>query len=182
MYVIGLGVFAVLWKHVIKFQIWAQWTELFQSNMKNVQKFKIQNQYQLLKSWTLSFCDNITGHTLATLEKGRRVSVLYNQKAGGLACMLALCSHLWSHVACVFAHVHHMGCLLGVSKSANLWNFGKKGRYVAQLLLKQNHVRCIPTNNWTFHLGIVLDYCAVHICANDIMLTDGFVICSSISY
>ena len=38
-------------------------------------------------------------------------------------------------------------------------------------MLKQNKVRCIPTGNQTFQLGIVLDYCAVHVCANDIILT-----------
>ena len=47
-------------------------------------------------------------------------------------------------------------------------------------LLKWNQVRCIMTWNWTFWLGIVLDHCTVHTCANDIMLTDRLIICSSI--
>ena len=59
----------------------------FSSNMENVQKIKFQNH--LLKSWMLSFRDKVTGHTLVALEKGRRVSVLCNRKAGALACMLA---------------------------------------------------------------------------------------------
>ena len=38
-------------------------------------------------------------------------------------------------------------------------------------MLKQNKVRYIPTWNWTFWLGIVLDHCTVYTCANDIILT-----------
>ena len=50
---------------------------------------------------------------------------------------------------------HHFGGLgwlspwLGQRSSLTIW------------LLKQNHVRCIPTNNQTFYLGIILDHCAV---------------------
>ena len=43
-----------------------------------------------------------------------------------------------------------------------------------------NNVRCIPYYNQTFQLGIVSDHCAALTDANDVMLTDGLVICSSI--
>ena len=51
---------------------------------------------------------------------------------------------------------------------------------IIMVLLKWNHVRGILINNQKFHIGIVSDYCAVHTCANDIMLPDRLVICSSI--
>ena len=45
-----------------------------------------------------------------------------------------------------------------------IWRYGN-------WMLKQNKVRCIPTWNWTFQLGIVSDHCTVQTCANDIILT-----------
>ena len=54
------------------------------SNMENVQKIKFQNQYQLLKSWTLSFCDNVTGHTLVQWKAAYQAIEEYKSLASGV--------------------------------------------------------------------------------------------------
>ena len=50
-------------------------------------------------------------------------------------------------------------------------------------VLKWNHVRCILTNNWTFHSGIVSDQSAVQPVKMMLLLTDSerLVICSSMT-
>ena len=54
--------------------------------------------------------------------------------------------------------------------------------YIQDLwLLKWNYVRCIPTNNWRFHLGIVSDQSGVQPVQMTSFLTDRLVTCSSMT-
>ena len=59
--------------------------------------FKTLHSTQLFEIWTLSYHDNVTGHTLVTLGKGREVLELCSQELGPLAFLLA-CFSCCAHV------------------------------------------------------------------------------------
>ena len=99
----------------------------------------------------------------------------------GHSSMLLLVIDLTSHLQ---LHDYHNTTTIHWTHTSNMqntcWDISKAQRNPTWTMLKWNQVRCIPTWNWTFWLGIVLDHCAVYTCANDIMLTDGLIICCSI--
>ena len=108
--------FVVLWKHVMQNE---NETPILSCILWKT--FKALYSTQLFKIRTLFFHDNVTGHTLVTLGKGRRVSELCSRKAE--------CSHARSHVSCVvltFWREKAHGMPFGA------WKFGEKGRCVAQ--------------------------------------------------
>ena len=67
--------------------------------------FKTLYSTQFFKLRTLSYCDNVAGHMLVAIGKGRRVPELCHQGAN-CSCFTAAVAHM---LARVFAHV---SCLL----------------------------------------------------------------------
>ena len=87
--------------------------------------FKALYSTQLFKIWTLSYRDNVTGHTLVTLGKGRRVPELCHWGPGVLVFCSCFCSHV-SHVVLAFWGKKHMGFLLWQAKKCWLTDFRRK--------------------------------------------------------
>ena len=100
---------------------------------------------------------------------------------GSICCLICCsntftCRHMWPFLLILWILLHRFefnNSYLCDSLTYCLVNT------INYCMSKRNKVRYIPTVNRTFWLGIVLDHCAVHTCANDIITNCGLVMRSN---